>query len=95
MAGAKPNLDYRSTVGTHSHSYKKFKREDGSARGLDDTDDSLPALEPAPDILDDTFEEKIKEEYLARLGLIPRRAQKDDADFRMNCLLYTSPSPRD
>ena len=69
MAGANQNLDDRCTLGTHP--YKKFKRDDGSARGLEDSDeDSLPVS----DILDDTFEEKVKEMYLSRLGLIPRRA---------------------
>ena len=80
---ATPNPDYRDSRSTHSQTFKKFKREDGSARNLDDTDESLPELEPAPEILDDTYEEKIKEAYLAKLGLAPRQTEEDDADLRM------------
>ena len=85
--------------------FKRFKREDGSAREIEGPDDA-----PLQDILDDTFEELVKEEYLERLGLI-RKAKKDDAESQKEedwlisgirrlhckdtCLLYTSPSPRD
>ena len=56
--------------------FKRFKKEDGSAREVEGPDD---APLPLQDILDDTFEELVKEEYLERLGLI-RKAKKDDAE---------------